>query len=60
AIVRIYQATQNIAIFKNTSLNIVWQQIEILSQYTELELFGLTNKITYEAIKEIPLCTSLD
>ncbi|CAG8615517.1 9262_t:CDS:2, partial [Gigaspora rosea] len=60
AIVRVYQATQEVAIFKNTSSNTVWQQIGILSQYTGLELFGLTNKITYEAIKEIPSCTSLD
>ncbi|CAG8731853.1 45255_t:CDS:2 [Gigaspora margarita] len=39
--------------FKNTSPNTVWQQIGILFQYTGLELFGLTHKITYEAIKEI-------
>ncbi|RIB00708.1 hypothetical protein C2G38_2233314 [Gigaspora rosea] len=60
AIVRIYQATQEVAMFKNTSPNTVWQQIGILSQYTGLELFGLTHKITCEAIKEIPSCTSLD
>ncbi|RIB16995.1 hypothetical protein C2G38_2038103 [Gigaspora rosea] len=60
AIVRVYQATQEVAMFKNTSPNTVWQQIGILSQYTGLELFGLTNKIMYEAIKEIPSCTSLD
>ncbi|RIB02546.1 hypothetical protein C2G38_2227536 [Gigaspora rosea] len=60
AIVRIYQATQEVAMFKNTSPNTVWQQIGILSQYTGLELFGLTHKITCKAIKEIPSCTSLD
>ncbi|RIB20250.1 hypothetical protein C2G38_2179769 [Gigaspora rosea] len=58
--VRVYQATQEVAMFKNTSPNTIWQQIGILSQYTELELFGLAHKITYEAIKEIPSCTSLD
>ena len=46
--------------FKNTSSNIVWQQIGILFWYTGLELFGLAHKITYEAIKEILSCTSLD
>ncbi|CAG8723728.1 30714_t:CDS:2 [Gigaspora margarita] len=60
AIVRVYQATQEVAMFKNTSPNTVWQQIGILFQYTGLELFGLMNKITYETIKEILSCTSLD
>ncbi|CAG8485898.1 25023_t:CDS:2 [Gigaspora rosea] len=60
AIVRVYQTTQEVAMFKNTSPNTVWQQIGILSQYTGLELFGLAHKTTYKAIKEIPSCTILD
>ncbi|CAG8733086.1 1061_t:CDS:2 [Gigaspora margarita] len=59
-IVQVYQAIQEVAIFKNTSSNTVWQQIGILSQYTELELFGLAHKTIYKAIKEIPSCTILD
>ncbi|CAG8712763.1 13343_t:CDS:2, partial [Racocetra fulgida] len=50
AIVKIYQNSQEIYVFRNTDPNTVWNQIGILTQFTGCTLFGLEHEQTKSEI----------
>ncbi|CAG8506687.1 20584_t:CDS:2, partial [Gigaspora rosea] len=50
AIVKIYQNSQEICVFRDTDPNTVWNQIGILTQFTGCTLFGLEHEQTKSEI----------